>query len=227
MNCIVLSGEFRSFPRTKEKIKKFISLNNLDVYCHLWSTNDDESNYIIEELNPKKIIIEDYNNYKSIFDEIETNIKKNNPKKSTIDKLANHASMNFGRKKAFELIGGEYDTLVYCRYDIDFNPIFTFQNIDTVTTPFEQAYNIISDIFCITPFKYSKHYFIYDVFEELHSKKFEPTFDEFLRFGMKYGEENIMIHNEERYCPHMILLRNLINNNVPHEHINYPVSILR
>jgi hypothetical protein len=64
MNCIVLSGEFRSFPRTKEKIKKFISLNNLDVYCHLWSTNDDESNYIIEELNPKKIISEDYNNYK-------------------------------------------------------------------------------------------------------------------------------------------------------------------
>ena len=40
--CIVLSGQYRTFDKTKENIKKFIDANELDVYCHLWSMDPKE-----------------------------------------------------------------------------------------------------------------------------------------------------------------------------------------
>jgi hypothetical protein len=85
------------------------------------------------------------------------------------DKLAGNASMNFGRKRAFNLVDKEYRNLVYCRYDITFNPIFKFDNVDVLVTPLEESYNLISDIFAIMPFGDAKHYFIYDEYERLHS----------------------------------------------------------
>lgn len=227
-NCIVLSGEYRSFPKTKENLIKFIEVNDLDVYCHLWSTDESEINDIIDSLKPKKILVEDYADYKQKFEDIENRVKEKNRKKSTIDSISNNASMNYGRMKAFELVDQqEYDLLVYSRYDIAFSNIFSLVEIDKLQTPTEESYNIISDIFCITPMQYAKYYFIFDVFEELHSTRFEPLFDEYLRYTKVYGEDNIQIHTEERYCPHMVLLRHIFNNKVPHEEVFIPVRIQR
>jgi hypothetical protein len=64
------------------------------------------------------------------------------------------------------------------------------------------------------PFEFAKDYFIYDEYERLHSTPFEPEFESYLRDVRIYGEENIRIHKQERYCPHMMLLRNTYMNNI-------------
>jgi hypothetical protein len=226
-NCIVLSGQYRSFDTTYKNIVKFIELNDLDVYCHLWTDDIDERRLVLERLKPKKYLFEKTNGYTEIFQEMENRIRTNNPKPAKTDKVAGNASMNFSRKKAFELIDEEYDNLIYCRYDIGFRDMFEFKDIDRVFTPVEESYNIISDIFAIMPMKYAKHYFIYDEYERLHSTQFEEEFENWLRNDKKYGEDNIRIHKEERYCPHMMLLRNLFNNRIPVSVINLPVYLQR
>jgi len=224
--CIILSGQYRTFKETKQTIKAFVELNDLDVYCHLWSTNPDEIFDIEDTLQPKKMLAEDFSYYEEYFKSIESSIRFSNPKPSDMDVLSNHASMNYGRKKAFELIEEEYDYFVYCRYDLDIYNIFSIESVSNcVFVPYEESYNLISDIFCIAPFKYAKHYFLFDRFQKLHSTDFESGFIEFLDRIKQYGAENIRIHREERYCPHMILLRNLYNNGIPYSLYNFPVRL--
>lgn len=215
-NCIVLSGQYRTFDQTWENIKKFIDLNHLDVYCHLWSTDEREIQNVQERLQPIKFLHEDYKTYIDEFDGIDERVRLKNPKAPNQDRLAGNASMNFGRKRAFDLIDKEndYHTLVYCRYDIAFNPVFVFDFAREILTPLEESYNLISDIFAIMPYKDAKYYFIYDEYERLHSTQFEPEFEDYLRNVRMYGEENIRIHKYERYCPHMMLLRNIYMNNI-------------
>jgi hypothetical protein len=143
-----------------------------------------------------------------------------------MDVLCNHASMNFSRQRAFELVDGVYDNFVYCRYDLDIYSNFKIESIEnSVFVPYEESYNLISDIFCISPMHYAKHYFLFDSFQRLHSSDFEDSFVNFLDSTKKYGSENIRIHREERYCPHMILLRNLYNNGIPYSLYNFPVRL--
>jgi hypothetical protein len=92
--------------------------------------------------------------------------------------------------------------------------MFQFTKLDMMLTPLEESYNLISDIFAIMPFKDAKHYFIYDQYERLHSTQFEPEFELYLKDIRLYGDENIRIHKYERYCPHMMLLRNIYMNNI-------------
>jgi hypothetical protein len=226
-NCIVLSGQYRTFDQTAENIVQFIKLNNLDVYCHLWTDNIDEKRLVTEKLKPEKYLFEKPNSHTQIFEEMETRIRTNNPKPGLNDKVAGNASMNYSRKQAFNLIEKEYETVVYCRYDIGFTDLFEFKEIDRVFTPVEESYNLISDIFAIMPMKYAKHYFLYDEYEKLHSTQFEEKFETWLREEKKYGEENIRIHKYDRYCPHMMLLRNLLTNNVPVAVTNLPVYLKR
>lgn len=227
-NCIIFSGQYRTFGKTKENIKQFIALNDLDVYCHLWSVDESEINDIIENLQPKKILVEDFDCYKPYFESIESSIRFTNPKPSTMDILSNHASMNFGRKQALDLIEEEYDNFIYCRYDIDFFNVFKIISLsDVISVPFEESYNLISDIFCISPFKYAKHYFLFDHFQKIHSSDFEEGFLYYLDKIKQYGSENVRIHREERYCPHMLLLRNLYNNGVPFNLYNFPVRLYK
>lgn len=213
-SCIVLSGQYRTFDQTWKGIKEFIDLNNLDVYCHLWSDKPQEIENVKMRLKPKAILAHDPDNYNLTFDEIEHRIRISNPKRPNNDKLAANASMNFGRKKAFELIQESYDMLVYCRYDIRFDKMFEFTKLDILLTPLEESYNLISDIFAVMPFKDAKHYFIYDQYERLHSTQFEPEFEHYMREVRQYGDENMRIHMTERYCPHMMLLRNIYMNGV-------------
>lgn len=219
-SCIVLSGQYRTFDKTWKGIKEFIDLNNLDVYCHLWSDDVQEIENIKTRLKPKAILAHDPKNYESEFNQIEQRIRQAHIKGPNQDKLAGNASMNFGRKKAFELIQESYDMLVYCRYDIQFNKVFEFTKLDMLLTPLEESYNLISDIFAIMPFKDAKHYFIYDQYEKLHSTQFEPEFEHYMRDVRQYGDNNMKIHMTERYCPHMMLLRNIYMNGVKHVNTN-------
>ena len=139
---MVLSGQYRTFDKTKENIKKFIDANELDVYCHLWSLDQKEIDEVKYTLSPRAILCEDWEKYKETFEDIENRAKSANPKLPNTDKIAANASMNFGRKRAFELIQEKYDVLIYCRYDIAFQYVFQFEKIDVVYTPLEQSYKI-------------------------------------------------------------------------------------
>lgn len=227
-NCIVLSGEFRTFRDTSSNIKEFIKNNELDVYCFLWSNDVDEKRFVLDELNPVNYRFEKYSGYKEIFDQIETKVRAINPKNAPNDKISGNASMNFARKQAYSLIRNNYDNIVYCRYDIDIYQQFLIaEQPNEIITPIEESYNLISDIFAVIPSKYAPHYFLYEDYERLHSTQFEPQFEEWLRSIKQYGEENIHIHKYERYCPHMMLLRNLYNNNVPLIQQDIPVRLKR
>ena len=176
--------------------------------------------------NPKKILVEDFDCYKPYFESIESSIRFSNPKNSKTDILSNHASMNFGRKQAFNLVEEEYDNFIYCRYDIDIFKVFKIEWIsDYIFAPFAESYDLISDIFCISPFKYAQYYFLFDVFQKLHSTDFESDFLYCLNNIKLYGTENIRSHRKERYCPHMLLLRNIFNNRIPFRLYNFPVRI--
>ena len=84
--CIVLSGQYRTFDKTKENIKKFIDANELDVYCHLWSMDPKEIDNVKYSLTPKAIFCEDWEKYKDTFNDIESRVRSSNPKNAPNDK---------------------------------------------------------------------------------------------------------------------------------------------
>ena len=104
---------------------------------------------------------------------------------------------------------------------------------DTVTrnnfiiTPEEESYNLISDIFAVMPAHMAESYFLYDDYERLHSTPWEPEFLEWLRNIKQYPEQDIQTHIHTRYCPHLMLMRNIIMNGHNYVIDNLPVSILR
>ncbi len=227
-NCLVISGQFRTFRDISAKLKQFIEVNKLDVYAFLWSNDPEEKRFVLDELKPVNYQFEKYSAHQEIFEEMEKRIRVTNPKNAPNDKVAANASMNFARKQAYNLIRQPYDNIFYTRYDIDIIPNWTLaKQPESIITPIEESYNLISDIFAIIPTQYAKHYFLYDEYERLHSTQFEPEFEAWLRDIKKYGEENIRIHKYERYCPHMMLLRNLYMNKVPVVMENLSVSIKR
>ena len=213
-NCIILSGHYRTFDKTKELLKQFIDVNEMDVYCHLWSTDMNEYESIVSYLNPKSIIMEDTQKYDSRFKELQERVLLANPKPPTMDDIAKIACLHYARKLAFESVVGEYETLVYCRYDIGFEYLFKFANVESVLTPEYESYNLISDIFAIMPFSDASKYFLFDNYEKMASTPFEPEFENWLRHDKKYPENDIVTHKDTRYCPHMTVLRNLHNNGV-------------
>lgn len=228
-NCLVLSGEYRSFEKTCDSILNFAKLNNLDVYCHVWTDDVNQVEKIKEKLDPKGIIHEKIEDYVNHFYDIEKRIKQKNPKGPNNDKLWQRASMNHARKKAFDLIPKDtYENLVYSRIDLMFlEPFMVNWENDIIMTSVEQSYGLVSDIFAVMNFKLASHFFINDVHEKIHSTPFEEDFIEFLRFDFKYPEQDIKIHNETRYCPHLVLIRNFFYNKVNWKLVNFPVTIQR
>jgi hypothetical protein len=225
--CIVLSGQYRTFDQTWQNIKQFIDINNLEVYCHLWSTNQQEIENVQQRLKPVRFLSEDYHVYIDKFDGIDERARLANPKGPNQDRLAGNASMNFGRSQAFSLIDyTKYDTVVYCRYDIGFSQLFQFDNIESVITPEAESYNLISDIFAIIPFKFAKSYFLYDRYEKLNSTPYDEKFLNYLR-SLNYPEHDIKTHVDNRYCPHMLLMRSLLEDETPWHKTNLPVYLQR
>lgn len=230
--CIVFSGHYRSFDLTAENIRKFMDTNNItDAYCHMWVDGENDEyqyNRVMEVLKPKKIKLDNPSDYKLTFSEMEHRIKKFNPKGGPdIDNVAGNVSMNFSRGQAFALIEEEYDQLVYCRYDIGFHQMVSFDFIDKIVVPEEQAYNLISDIFAIMPFAMAKSYFLYNNIENNLSTQWEPEFLEWLRNVKQYPEHDIQTHIHTRYCPHLMLMRNIIMNGNDFVITNIPVYLQR
>jgi hypothetical protein len=228
-SCLVIAGEYRTFDQTYESIAEFAKINELDVYCHLWTDNELEFESVKDKLNPKFIISDSPASYKDSFLDIERRIKENNPKGPNGDKVWQNASMNFSRKKAFESVPKDtYSTVVFARYDLKIVTPFNFSQVTTgVVTAFAESWGLISDVFAIMPFDQANHFFLYDEFERLHSTPFEEEFIDYLRNDFKYGENNIRIHRDERYCPHMILIRNFVLNKIPWRTADFPVRLQR
>ena len=227
-NCLVLSGQFRSFERTVGSIKQFIDNNQLDVYGHMWSTDQNEIDFVNDKLKTKNIVFQNTDLYTDTFASIEQRILQNNPKGPNQDKLAGNASMNYGRKVAYSLVPkDEYDTIIYCRYDNLVGNMLLTAVPDTILTPLEESYNLISDIFAIMPSGMADSYFLYDEYERLHSTPWEPEFINWLRNVKKYPEQDIQTHIHTRYCPHLMLMRNIIMNKNNFVITDIPVRILR
>ena len=117
--------------------------------------------------------------------------------------------------------------LLYCRYDIGFRQLFTFESVDRIVVPFEESYNLISDIFAIMPASMADSYFLFDDYERLHSTPWEPEFLDWLRNVKKYPEQDIQTHIHTRYCPHLMLMRNIIMSGNNFEIVNIPVTLQR
>ena len=196
----------------------------LDVYCHLWSEDPTEIADVKDTLNPKKMISESHK-YDLEFSSMEEEIRSTLEKGNGIDNIKKMASMHFSRNAAFNLIDEEYDTIVYSRYDVQIHQSFKFDNVHGILTPTAESWGVISDIFAILHIEYAKHYFLYDYMQNLLSTQFESEFTKYL--GTIYPAETIRIHNDERYCPHMLLLRNLFLNKVPIEKFDLPLSLQR
>lgn len=226
-NALIISGEYRTFDMTKESIQKFVLENDLDVYAHLWSTNPEESYDVIQSLKPKRILVEDPFFIYDVFKGNEILIKSKRLKVRNKDRLAGMSSMHYGRKKAYELIDRMYDNLVYTRYDLQFTNTFSIPNAENIITPIAESWGVISDIFAIIPLKYANEFFLYDKIVNLQSTPFEEKFINFLINDFKYPKKDIDIHNYDRYCPHMMLLRNFVINDIPFEIKNLPVLLQR
>ena len=227
-NCLVLSGQFRSFDRTFGSIKQFIDNNQLDVYGHMWSTDQNEIDFVTDKLKTKNIVFQNTDLYTDTFASIEQRILQKNPKGPNQDKLAANASMNFGRKSAYSLVPKNvYDVIIYCRFDNLVGNMMLTGVPDVIVTPEQESYNLISDIFAVIPSQMADSYFLYDDYERLHSTPWEPMFLEWLRYIKKYPEQDIQTHIHTRYCPHLMLMRNIIMNGHNYVIENLPVSILR
>lgn len=228
-NCLVIAGEYRTFDQTYETIAKFAAINDLDIYCHLWAKDETEVKDVEEKLNPTSIKWDSFNEFEEGFVKMEKRIKNANPKWPNQDRIVNQASMNYSRKIAYESVPKDkYDYVVFARYDLLFLRPFTIQwKPHTVVTAVAQSWGLISDVFVVLPSKYAQHFFLYNEYERLRSTPFEEDFIDYLRYDFKYGDNNIRIHRDERYCPHMILIRNFFLNRVPWCLDDFPVDILR
>ena len=228
-NCLVLAGEYRTFDKTADSIAQFAEINELDVYCHIWTESSEEVENIINKLKPAAIRSQSAAKHKKEFLSIEKRIREKNPKGPNTDKVWQNASMNFSRKAAFNLVPlEEYDNIVFARYDLNFLTSFRIGwNDGGIATAFAESWGLISDVFAVMPSKFANHFFLYEEYEKLHSTPFEDEFIEFLRHSFKYGEENIRIQRDERYCPHMILIRNFFLNQIPWGVTHFPVALQR
>lgn len=229
--CIVLSGQYRTFDKTWQSIKSFIDTNDLDVYCHLWSTDKNEIDNVIQRLDPKNIIVNDNTYFYPMFAAIEQSIIRANPKNMNGDSLSKQASMNYSRKIVFDsLPENTYDTIVHCRYDIAIKQNFKFDNVQTIISPQAQAYGFISDIFGIIPSSMANSYFLFDEFRRLHSTPFEPEILEWIRKNKHINlnsEEDIIVNTQKRYCPHLLLARNILLNRHSFTLVNLELDIQR
>jgi len=234
-NALVISGHLRTFRNIAEELKHFISLNELDVYMYVWDEgNYDDINYAVEMLSPTKWLAEKNEIYAQDFLDAENRIAEKNPKE-LITPDRNHVtlSMHFARRKAFELIDKEYESIIFTRFDTHLYP-FKVRSIvqsypDMVVTPTNEQYGMVSDIFAIIPWKYADNYFFHPRAEKILLTRFSKKYKEWLseKFWWENGQRDIKLHDENRYCPHMLCMRNYFETNTPYTVVDLPVTIKR
>lgn len=225
-SCLILGGEYRTFEVVGLNLREFIEANQLDVYCHIWSTDESEIQTVQEVLNPKGFLAENPLHYKPLFLEVEKRIRKVNPKEPNQDKVWQNASMHYSRRRAFDMVEEDYELCYFSRYDVLVKSFHLSGKVVGVVSPQEESYGLVSDIFGIFPFKHANQYFLYQDFEALHSKPFEEEFLKFLWHHYQ-REEPVVIHSQQRYCPHMLLLRNLFLHKIPRIMLDLPIYLVR
>jgi hypothetical protein len=234
-NALVMSGHLRTFKDIAEEVKHFVSLNELDVYLYIWDEgNQNDIDYVVKTLQPIKWLAEKNELYAQEFFDAEDRIAKKNPKE-LITPDRNHVtlSMHFARRKAYELIEKEYDNIVYSRFDtrlttFKVRPLIA-QYKDAVITPTNEQYGMVSDIFAIIPWQYREGYFFYNRAEDILNRRFNKKTKEWLteKFFWPTGQRDIVLHDENRYCPHLLCMRNYFESNTPYLVIDLPVYIKR
>jgi hypothetical protein len=234
-NALVISGHLRTFRTIADDLVNFIDKNKLDVYMYVWNEgNQSELDFAIEKLKPVKWKSERNEDYAQGFFEAEERISKVNPKQ-LITPDRNHVtlSMHFARRQAFKLIEKEYDNVVFTRFDTSLFP-FDIEDIiqnrpDVVITPTNEQYGMVSDIFAIIPWKYANNYFFFDRAEDILSRRFSDEYKVWLRekFWWENGERDMRLHDENRYCPHQLCMRNYFESNTPYIVMDLPVYIKR
>jgi hypothetical protein len=230
-----MAGHVRTFKDIAEDLTHFIRFNELDVYLYIWDEgNQDEIDFVVKTLKPVKWKAENNETYLPQFLEAEQRIATKNPKELiNPDKNFATLSMHYARRKAFELIEKEYDNVVFSRFDTHMNA-FRVRAIvsefpDMVITPTNEQYGMVSDIFAIVPWKYADSYFFYPRAEDILSRRFNKKTKEWLsvKFYWENAQRDIRLHDENRYCPHMLCMRNFFETNTPYIVIDLPVFLRR
>ena len=234
-NALVMSGHLRTFKDIAEEVKHFVSMNELDVYLYIWDEdNQADIDYVVKTLQPVKWLAEKNELYAQEFFDAEDRISEKNPKE-LITPDRNHVtlSMHFARRKAYELIEKEYDNIVYSRFDtrlttFKVHPLVEHYK-DAVITPTNEQYGMVSDIFAIIPWQYREGYFFYNRAEDILNRRFDKKTKEWLteKFFWPTGQRDIVLHDENRYCPHLLCMRNYFESNTPYLVIDLPVYIKR
>lgn len=234
-NALIISGHLRTFRSIADDLTKFAITNMLDVYMYVWDQNNQEDiDFAVEKLNPKKWLAEKNELYAQQFVDAENRIAQANPKQ-LITPDRNHVtlSMHFARRKAFELVDKPYDNYVFTRFDTNMYPFYIDEVVakhpDVVITPTNEQYGMVSDIFAIIPGKYAENYFFYHRAEDLLSRRFDDEYKKWLgvKFFWETGQRDIKLHDENRYCPHNLCMRNYFETNTPYIAIDMPVYIKR
>lgn len=234
-NALIIAGHLRTFKTIVDDLVNFIDKNKLDVYMFVWDEGDQaEIDFAIDKLKPVKWKTERNEIYAKGFFDAEARIEQVNPKQLiTPDKNHVTLSMHFARRQAFELIEREYDNLVFTRFDTNlfpFNLDEVIQNHpDVVITPTNEQYGMVSDIFAIIPWKYAENYFFFERVEDILSRRFSDDYKEWLleKFWWENKERDIRLHDENRYCPHQLCMRNYFETNTPYIVMDLPVYIKR
>ena len=234
-NALVISGHLRTFKNIVDDLVNFINTNSLDVYMYIWDEkNQDEIQFAVDRLNPVKWKAEPNEIYAKGFFDAEARIEQINPKQ-LITPDRNHVtlSMHFARRQAFNLIEKEYDNVVFTRFDTSLFPFQITEVIekhpDVVITPTNEQYGMVSDIFAIIPWQYADSYFFFDRAEDILSRRFSDEYKVWLRekFWWENGERDMRLHDENRYCPHQLCMRNYFETNTPYIVMDLPVYIKR
>lgn len=234
-NALIIAGHLRTFKTIVDDLVNFIDKNKLDVYMFVWDEGDQaEIDFAIDKLKPVKWKAERNEIYAKGFFDAEARIEQVNPKQLiTPDKNHVTLSMHFARRQAFELIEREYDNLVFTRFDTNlfpFNLDEVIQNHpDVIITPTNEQYGMVSDIFAIIPWKYAENYFFFERVEDILSRRFSDDYKEWLleKFWWENKERDIRLHDENRYCPHQLCMRNYFETNTPYIVMDLPVYIKR
>lgn len=235
-NALVIAGHIRTFREISDELVTFKKENDLDTYVFMWNEDDDiEIANVVQKLDP--VMWSARKNEKVIqeFLDAEKRVHGKNPKQLiTPDKVFAMFSMHYARRQAFELINREYENVVFTRFDTHIYP-FRLNSVlqnhpDVVITPTNEQYGMVSDIFAIVPWKYADNYFFYHRAEDILSRRFDDGLKKWLleeKFWWENKERDVRLHDENRYCPHLLCMRNFYETNTPYIAMNLPVYIKR
>lgn len=235
-NAIVLAGHIRTFREISDELVAFKEANDLDAYVFMWDEGDNvEIDNVVNTLKPAMWASKRNEDVLQDFLDAEKRVLEKNPKELiNPDKVFAMLSMHYARRQAFELIKREYDNIIFTRFDTHIFPFdlkLTVQNhFGEVITPTNEQYGMVSDIFAIVPWQYADNYFFYHRAEDILSRRFDDGLKKWLieeKFWWDTKERDVKLHDENRYCPHMLCLRNFYETKTPYSVVDLPVYLKR